>query len=187
MARLEFIIISLLLFSCKKPNYEERIKLINANPIVELIGTDSIFKFDFKLLEGVQFPEFSLKDINENTYTNEYFKNKKTIIVFWFLGCPPCIEEIPHLNEFYSTFCNDKLPLISATFNDKKLILEDNKTREIKYPIIASAEIFLNNTLHYNFGYPLFFFIDEKGNIEKVFRCQTEGRNMIFEILKILK
>lgn len=47
-------------------------------------------------------PEFSLKGVDGSTITPESLKGKTWLINFWAVWCPPCLEELPALNNAWS-------------------------------------------------------------------------------------
>jgi len=62
-------------------------------------------------LIGNSAPDFSLNCANQNDpLTLNSFLGKKIIINFWSLGCTPCIEEMPLLQQFHEK--NPDVPLI---------------------------------------------------------------------------
>lgn len=52
---------------------------------------------------------------------NEIDKNKPTFVNFWFTNCPPCIEELPALNELKEKY-KDRINFISITFDNKEKV-----------------------------------------------------------------
>jgi thiol-disulfide isomerase/thioredoxin len=52
---------------------------------------------------NVPAPDFSLPDLNGKSVTLAEFRGKTVIIDFWATWCPPCIFQVPELNEFWQT------------------------------------------------------------------------------------
>ena len=63
---------------------------------------------------GDTMPNFTLTDINGNTYElYDMLKEKKAVVLnFWFYGCGPCQSEFPALNTAYNSY-KDKLELLA--------------------------------------------------------------------------
>lgn len=57
---------------------------------------------DFKLKETL--PNFSLADLEGNQVTLDELKGDYVLLNFWFVGCKPCIMEMPELNEIVEEF-----------------------------------------------------------------------------------
>ena len=68
-----------------------------------LIFTNIAFSKDFSNFEEQIFPEVTLFDKNDNQINlSSYLKsenNNITILNFWATWCPPCIDELPSLNN----------------------------------------------------------------------------------------
>ena len=68
-----------------------------------LIFTNITFSKDFSSFEEQIFPEVTLFDKNDNQINlSSYIKsenNNITILNFWATWCPPCIDELPSLNN----------------------------------------------------------------------------------------
>jgi peroxiredoxin len=50
---------------------------------------------------GDRAPSFTIAADNGKTYTAADFGGKLLLVNFWATWCPPCVEEIPSLNEMY--------------------------------------------------------------------------------------
>lgn len=50
----------------------------------------------------------TLITIDKDTLKQAYFKDKIVLMNFWFIGCYPCIREIPELNKIAAEF-KDKI------------------------------------------------------------------------------
>jgi DsbE subfamily thiol:disulfide oxidoreductase len=61
-----------------------------------------------KAVVGLNAPEFSLSDPSGRTYTLAELKGSVVFINFWATWCPPCIEEMPSLQNLYNGFKDNK-------------------------------------------------------------------------------
>lgn len=57
-----------------------------------------------KAVVGLNAPEFSLSDPSGKTYTLSELKGSVVFINFWATWCPPCIEEMPSIQNLYNGF-----------------------------------------------------------------------------------
>jgi len=91
------------------------------------------------------------------------YKDKPLVINFWYLHCPPCINEIPSFNGLskkYGTKIN-----ILAISQDKKEAIKTFLTKHFfKAEIVSDAEDFINK---YNLGsgYPFTLLLNKAGEI----------------------
>jgi peroxiredoxin len=152
---------------------------------------------NIETLMNKHMPNFSAKDIKGKIYNSKTFKNKVVFINFWFIGCPPCIQELEQLSRLYdSVKTNHQVVFLSITFDKLKDIqsfisqsdtLENGgKKREyykqisksnsdllpqfdskIQYPIINSPEKKIEDYFQV-MGWPTSFIIDKKGIIRLV-------------------
>jgi cytochrome c biogenesis protein CcmG/thiol:disulfide interchange protein DsbE len=53
---------------------------------------------------GDSAPDFSITADNGRTVTPANFGGKLLVLNFWATWCPPCIEELPSLNEFQQRY-----------------------------------------------------------------------------------
>jgi thiol-disulfide isomerase/thioredoxin len=108
-----------------------------------------------------------------NSISQEKIKNAKFILIdFWYSNCPPCIAEVPKLNEFYSTL-KDRDDIIFISINDdfshgqkdSSYVFEVAKKHNIKFPI-ASDNHQSNYNKQFNVSeYPSKFIINNQGQL----------------------
>ncbi len=153
-----------------------------------------------------------LTDISTNVGVSgsDYYKGKVTLLNFMFLGCKPCMVEIPTLNKIYDDVKSDKFQMLSIAAHTKEQVsafLSDSisiysdvrkryKIEAIKFNIVAECasndtnanpkEIELmcrtiTETFHVE-GYPTTFLIDQNGYVRKVFvGFSLTGKDSIIE------
>ena len=100
-----------------------------------LIFSNIAFSKDFSNFEEQLFPEVTLFDKNDKQINlSLYLKsenNKITILNFWATWCPPCIDELPSLNNLSKDLIADDIDVLAVSMdrgNSSKLIkfLEKN-------------------------------------------------------------
>jgi cytochrome oxidase Cu insertion factor (SCO1/SenC/PrrC family) len=100
-------------------------------------------------------PYFSGKSMKGTDFSSENFKGKVTLINFWFLGCQPCMREIPYLNEIDSIYSGNNFQVISIASNSKSDLISFvdttkrgigashrkwHKIKSIRYEIIPACK-----------------------------------------------
>ena len=88
------------------------------------------------------------KNINltqiENGFDFKEFQGKIVLINFFATWCPPCIYEIPHLNNLQKKY-KDKLQIIGILLEEDKTLEEANnfiQKHSISYPVTYTAKNF---------------------------------------------
>lgn len=72
-----------------------------------------------KAVVGLNAPEFSLSDPSGKTYTLSELKGSVVFINFWATWCPPCIEEMPSIQNLYNGFKDKKeFRMITIPYKD---------------------------------------------------------------------
>ena len=72
-----------------------------------------------KAVVGLNAPEFSLSDPSGKTFTLSELKGSVVFINFWATWCPPCIEEMPSIQNLYNGFKDKKeFRMVTILFKD---------------------------------------------------------------------
>jgi thiol-disulfide isomerase/thioredoxin len=107
---------------------------------------------------------FSDKDMNGERVDSKKLMGKVLVINFWFIGCPPCREEIPDLNGLVDDYKDNKDVVFVAIALDGASDLEDFlKTKPFKYHMMYDGRF-----LAKRYGvtsYPTNVVIDTQGKI----------------------
>jgi thiol-disulfide isomerase/thioredoxin len=108
-----------------------------------------------------------------NSVSQDKIKNAKYILVdFWYSNCPPCIAEVPKLNELYSVL-KDRGDIIFISINadfpqtqkDSSSVFEVAKKHNIKFPVAYDNKQ-INFTKQFNVSaYPSKFIINNQGQL----------------------
>ena len=123
-----------------------------------------------EMILNCEMPNDSFINIQGNKKKISNYKGKPLVINFWYLHCPPCINEISSFNELtkkYGTKIN-----ILAISQDKKVDIQAFLAKHIfKAEIVSDAESFINK---YNLGsgYPFTLLLNNEG---KIIYVKSEG------------
>lgn len=92
--------------------------------------------------DAVQLKEtdynWEFKDISGNTINLSDYKNKVIFMNFWATWCPPCVGEMPAIQDLYDTYKNDNRIQFLMLTNDKpEKIKEFIKKRDFSFPVFT--------------------------------------------------
>ena len=116
---------------------------------------------------NIKFPAIHFTDIENGVWENKSFEDKIVVLNFWFIGCKPCIKEIPELNKLVETFKNRDV-IFLAFANDNQFDIEDFLVkRPFNYHIIPNASSFSIKQLGIH-NFPTHVIIDPGGKVRFV-------------------
>ncbi|MDP5099835.1 MAG: TlpA family protein disulfide reductase [Nonlabens sp.] len=89
-------------------------------------------------------------------------KGKPTMINAGFVECPPCVDELPALNELMERY-KDKVNFVSLTFDTPEKVSKFLEKKDFNFKHIVSAGFVLQNLNI--MGYPDNIFLDKNNMI----------------------
>ncbi len=105
---------------------------------------------------------WKLHGVNTESIDFAASKNKVILINYWATWCPPCIAEMPSLQELYNDY-HEKVVFLFVTNEVDEDISKFMDAKQYNYPVYRSLsehpEPFVNNPI------PQTYLIDKKGNI----------------------
>jgi len=146
---------------------------------------DSVFiriKQAQDMIIGCQMPNDSFVTIQGAKKHIADYKGKPLVINFWYLHCPPCINEIPSFNELLKKYAN-KMNVLAISQDPKKQV-EDFLTKHVfKAEIVSDAQAFIDR---YNLGsgYPFTLVIDKNGKIVRIISGGRETPDAQMDLYK---
>ena len=124
------------------PDGEQYIQLVKLS-VAEQNSMVAMKSQETNAFNGNTIPYFNLIDRDGNIIKTENTKGKVVVFNFWFASCPPCIKEIPELNEVYEKYKNnDNIVFAAITFEKEEKIARFQERYNLKYPIVGQAGSF---------------------------------------------
>lgn len=133
---------------------------------VWITGLDSseIVVWPSSCIEGYPLPNFKLQSIDGDVISTESLKGKLSIINFWFENCPPCIAEIPGLNQIKQKFGTNDVNYIAISTDAKHHVEEFLAKKDFNFTHIANGNSIYRDTFSATWGYP-FTIVSNRRNI----------------------
>lgn len=117
---------------------------------------------------GFQLPKMkAYTTLSGKIVSDVYFKNKLTVINFWFEGCPPCEAEIPGFNILFDKY-HDKVNFLAIGRNSKADITDYLKTHPWKFDHIAGSAL-ISDVFNLRWGFPTTLVVDQNLTIQAAF------------------
>jgi peroxiredoxin len=84
-------------------------------------------------------PGFRLKDITGKTYSLQDLKGKIVVLNFWFIGCKPCVNEMPVLNAIKKGFDPSKVVFLALSPDKTGAVKSFLRNHPFDYTILPDA------------------------------------------------
>ena len=112
-----------------------------------------------------QIPKLSYKLLNGKKLTPKQYEGKGLLITFWATWCPPCVAEIPHLNDLYKKYKDQGIIILGLSIDNKKSTVQRfMKKTKIHYPVAMSTKKAMQGLGPIN-AVPTTIVVNEKGDI----------------------
>lgn len=66
-------------------------------------------------------------------------QGKVTIVNFWATWCPPCVEEMPELDELYHSLKGQNIEMIGVAVDSPSAVNEFLQKTPVSYPIVLAG------------------------------------------------
>jgi len=158
---------------------EERLKAIYKEKRGTLQGFDEYLlgksKAAKNAIEGWKLPapQFKVSSLDGKTFDLKSLRGKVVVLNMWFIGCGPCREEIPKLNDVVREFKNRGVVFLAPAPDLPDSLKSFLKTTPFEYSIIPQAERILDQ---FNIAtFPSHIVIDRNGQVELTMVGAHEG------------
>jgi len=106
----------------------------------------------------VEKADFTLKDLNNKSWTLSQLHSKIVVVNFWATWCLPCRAEMPILDAIYTHYANEGLVILSITDEDSFLVHSFLQSKSYHPPVL----------------------IDSGGSVHKLFHITGIPRSFVF-------
>ena len=118
---------------------------------------------------GAMLPSFSYTTLEGKPFTTASLKGKITILNFWMISCPPCIAEIPGLNQVVQKYNRDDFNFIAIGMDDEKDITAFLKNHPWSFDQLPLGVTIILDDFNIRWGFPTTFVLDQDGVIIDAF------------------
>ena len=125
---------------------------------------------------GAKAPEFSFITLDGQEFTNQNVKGKITVINFWLISCPPCIAEIPGLNNIVEKYGRENFNYIAIGMDEVKDIKEFLINHPWRFDQVASDRSIIIDIFNMRWGFPTTFVLNREAVIIGAFSGGKRGK-----------
>lgn len=132
---------------------------------------DTMFQAVSRIQPGEPAPDFRFADENGDAHQLVDFRGQYVLLDFWASWCPPCIEELPYMEELVETYSEHDLKIVSISIDDDRADWESALER---FPhnwlqLYAGEGFSLSLLNSYRAGgIPFYVLIDRNGDIVRL-------------------
>lgn len=122
-------------------------------------------KQNFNLKNSIA-PDFNLKNQYGNIESLSLYKNKVIFLNFWATWCPPCRNEMPHIQELYEEYGENKNDVIFIGVNNEnqESMINFLNKNNYSFPVVTDVEEEVMKNYKIN-AFPTTFIIGKDGKI----------------------
>ncbi len=131
---------------------------------------------------GAVLPKFESTTIKNRQINADYFKGKVSIVNFWFVGCAPCVAEVPGFNNLVKKYGKDKLRYVAVSLDSQEDVEAFLNTHEWDFDHVCNGKKIIEEIFHLPWGYPTTFLVDQNGVIIKNINGGIQDSTAVFEI-----
>jgi peroxiredoxin len=110
-------------------------------------------------------PPFSVTTLDGKEFNLGSLRGKVVVLNFWFIGCKPCVAEIPDLNKLVADYGADKdVIFLSLAQDDAASLREFLKKHDFAYNVAAAA----SDIMSYKYqiaAFPTNMIVDRQGKV----------------------
>ena len=113
-------------------------------------------------------PGFVLQYLDGQSVSLGDLRGKPVLMNFWATRCPPCVSEMPYLQEIYNEWSETELMLLAINTGESSTKVNDFiQSHSLSLPVLLDTK--QDVAQRYNIQYiPTTFFIDKDGIIQAV-------------------
>jgi len=115
------------------------------------------------------------------------------LVTFWSTRCPVCASEAPKLNELAAAYQNKDVVFLGPTTDDAKKISSFIKKKPFNFNLLPNSFGILlkyadrDSNGNVMMGYPAYYLINKKGEIELKTNGHNKKQKLASEINRLLE
>lgn len=133
------------------------------------------------VIAATKMPSFALENVRDGKVVeSSSFAGKVLLLTFFATWCPPCVQEVPILNELHEELGNSGFSVVGLSVDQQgpSVVSKFINKRDIKYPVLMAEP---ETTVDFGgvYGIPVAFLVNKSGNVVKKYTGYVQ--HMILE------
>jgi len=114
--------------------------------------------------EGDRAPEFSLPTLDNKIVNLSSYRGKVVMVHFWATWCPPCVEEIPVLEQLYRAMAGQDFEILAVSVDEggPEVVGPLSARNKLTFPVLLSPDRSAAS-LYGTFKFPETYVLDREG------------------------
>ena len=114
--------------------------------------------------EGDRAPAFSLQTLDGRTVSLADFRGKVVMVHFWATWCPPCVEEMPMLEQLYRSLRAADFEILAVSVDEggARAVAEFMQRNGLNLPVLLDTRRSVAG-LYGTFKFPETYVVDRQG------------------------
>jgi thiol-disulfide isomerase/thioredoxin len=135
--------------------------------------------YNFYKKRDKPLPGFNYVDVDGKHYTPENTRGKYVVMKFWFIGCVPCVEEMPELNKIVAKNKDrDDVIFLSIALDPEPALRKFLAKKQFDYKTVGNKSAYISDTLLIN-QFPTHLVIGKDGNVMGVCSWVRELKDLL--------
>ncbi len=110
-------------------------------------------------------PSLTLNDLDGNPRSLSDYRGQVMLVNLWAAWCPPCVEELPTLDAFYSDYAANGFLLVGINDGEELSVVKNYVTRTgLTFPIWLDPS-YLSESAFGTMNLPSSYVIDRQGQV----------------------
>ena len=111
-------------------------------------------------------PPLALVDTRGVEHSLEQYRGKVVVVNFWATWCPPCVEELPSLENAWQRYRQQGLVVLAVSDEDRDVVTSflERLPTDITFPVLIDGEMKSGNRWQIR-GLPTTVIIDRSGDV----------------------
>jgi peroxiredoxin len=116
-------------------------------------------------VQGQLAPDFTFRDQSGKEYSLSAFRGKVVLVNFWATWCPPCLEEMPSMEQLQRRMANQPFAILGLSVDSSwEPVNRFMQQHQLTIPVYADFDKEIS-TRYGTIVYPETYILDKKGRV----------------------